>query len=143
MRSENPDAVLQSFWQIQLARAQSEIRARRGSPSPCWCCLFTSDVLMMYRSAHVPFKNIPQCALSLLSLLMMTCLFCVPTDHGRTGGERSGPRLGHPPSILRSCQDGHRGLHVSVYQNIPEQNLPRVPGQEETQEKHQELARAQ
>lgn len=73
----------------------------------------------------------------------MTCSFSDPSDHGRTGREWPRPRSCLPPSILRGHQDGHGGLHRSVYQNIPEQNLSRVPGQEETQEKRQELVRAQ
>lgn len=79
---------------------------------------------------------------SLLLLLMMTRLLCVPSDHGRPGRQRPGPRPRLPPSILRGHQDGHGGLHRSVHKNIPEQNLPCVPGQEETQEKRQELVRA-
>lgn len=73
----------------------------------------------------------------------MTCLFSVSSDHGRAGRERPRPCLGRPPSILRSDQDRHGGIHLSVHQNIPEQNLPRVPGQEETQEKRQKLVRGQ
>lgn len=70
---------------------------------------------------------------------MMTCLFSVSSDHGRAGRERPRPCLGRPHSILWSHQDRHGGIHLSVHQNIPEQNLPRVPGQEVTQEKCQKL----
>lgn len=74
---------------------------------------------------------------------MMTCSFSLPSDHGRTGRERPRPCAFPPPSILRDHQDRHGGLHLSVHQNIPEQNLPCVPGQKEAQEKCKELIRAQ
>lgn len=73
----------------------------------------------------------------------MTCLLSVPLDHGRGRRQRLRPHLGGPPSLLWSHQVRHTGVHVSVYQNIPEQNLPRVPGQEKTQEERQEFIRGQ
>lgn len=81
--------------------------------------------------------------LSVLSLWMKKCSFSVPSDYGRTRWEWPRPCSRLTPSILRGHQDGHSSLHSSVHQNVPEQNLPRVPGQEETQEKRQELIRAQ
>lgn len=64
-------------------------------------------------------------------------------DHGRRRRQWPGPRLGHPPSLLWGHQVGCAGVRRSVYQNIPEQNFPRVPGQEETQEEWQESVRGQ
>lgn len=74
---------------------------------------------------------------------MMKHLSFVPSDHGWAGRERPGPRLRHPPSLLRSHQDGGGGVRLFVHQDIPEQNFPRLSGQEETQEERQNLVRDQ
>lgn len=61
------------------------------------------------------------------------------SDHGRAGTERRRPRSRRSPPFLRGHQVGRGGLRGSVHQNFPEQNLPRLPAQEETREKQQEL----
>lgn len=142
----NPHAALQSFCQLVLAGTR-KIRV-------CEKLSITLLTGFIY-SSFVP---------NVLTLHWLTCSIwgdiniyvgascrcwwpqacsLYPSDHGRAGREWPGPGLGRPPSILRSDQDGRGGIHPSLHQNVPEQNLPCVPGQEETQEKRQELVGGQ
>lgn len=73
----------------------------------------------------------------------MTRLLSASSDHGRGRRQRAGPGRRCPPSVLRSRQVGRAGVRLPVYQNLPEQNLPRLPGQEETQEERRGLAGGQ
>lgn len=67
----------------------------------------------------------------------------VSLDNGRGGRQRPRPCLGYLPSLLWSHQIRCGGVHLSFYQNISEQNLPCVPGQEKAQEDGQECVRGQ
>lgn len=88
--------------------------------------------------------HLGRCWASVLLLwLMMTCLLSVSLDHGRGRRQRPRPHPGRSPSILWSHHVRCTGVHLAVCQNIPEQNLPRVPGQEKAHEKQQGFVRGQ
>lgn len=116
---------LLSLWQFQLVPTGCKAVSHEENTSRM--CLFDGHVVLSVHSA------VDDDAL----------LLSVSLDHGRGRRQRGRPHPGCPPSLLWSHQVGCAGVRLSVHQNVPQQDLPRVPGQEKTHEERQELARGQ
>lgn len=150
--SSCPSLCLSFFCYILLQLLQNlfcpvDALIDRSGFSVCCCSGCGCSMMKPLSSSSSPFST----SLPLLPLIRplppissttsfpSSCSSLSSSDHGWAWWEWPWPQAPYSPSFLRSRQDKWGIVHLTVHQNVPEQNFPCVPAQEKTQKEQQRV----